>query len=86
MRVLERNGKISSIETNTHTINEYEEFRIAPDWNYESDFDNLINPLNNRKVKNNQILFYNWRIPSSDTFEILYGIWILRDVQKKLWI
>ncbi|MBQ9159770.1 MAG: virulence RhuM family protein [Methanobrevibacter sp.] len=43
--LLEGKGKVSSIEAKTHAINEYKEFRIDQDRNYESDFDNLIKTI-----------------------------------------
>ena len=43
--LLEGKGKVSSIEAKTHAINEYNEFRIDQDRNYESDFDNLIKSI-----------------------------------------
>lgn len=45
LHLLEGKGKVSSIEAKTHAINEYKEFRIDQDKNYESDFDNLIKSI-----------------------------------------
>ena len=43
--LLEGKGKVSSVEAKAHAINEYNEFRIDQDRNYESDFDNLIKSI-----------------------------------------
>ena len=43
--LLEGKGKVSSDEAKAHAINEYKEFRIDQDRNYESDFDNLIKSI-----------------------------------------
>ena len=43
--LLEGKGKVSAVEAKAHAINEYKEFRIDQDRNYESDFDNLIKSI-----------------------------------------
>lgn len=43
--LLEGKGKISSDVAKDHAINEYKEFRIDHDRNYESNFDNLIKSI-----------------------------------------
>ena len=43
--LLEGKGKVSAVEAKAHAINEYNEFRIDQDRNYESDFDNLIKSI-----------------------------------------
>ena len=43
--LLEGKGKVSAVEAKAHAINEYKEFRIEQDKNYESDFDNLIKSI-----------------------------------------
>lgn len=49
--LLKGKGKVSSDEAKAHAINEYKEFRIDPDRNYESDFDNLIKSIKRLKGK-----------------------------------
>ena len=39
---LENKGKISSDDARTHALNEYKEFRIVQDRDYQSDFDQMI--------------------------------------------
>ena len=43
--LLEGKGKVSAVEVKAHAINEYNEFRIDQDRNYESDFDKLIKSI-----------------------------------------
>ena len=62
--LLEGKGKVSAVEAKAHGINEYKEFRINQDRNYESDLDNLIKSIKQLKVKNNIYL----RIPHSGYF------------------
>ena len=49
--LLEVKGKVSSDEAKAHAINEYKEFRINQDRNYESNFDNLIKSIKRLKGK-----------------------------------
>ena len=49
---LDLKGKISAIEAKNHAINEYKEFRINQDRNYESDFDKLIKSIKQLESKN----------------------------------
>ena len=49
--LLEGKGKVSAIEAKTYAINEYDEFRVTQDRNYESDFDNLLKSIKQMKGK-----------------------------------
>ena len=49
--LLEGKGKISAVEAKAYAINEYKEFRINQDKNYESDFDNLIKSIKRMEGK-----------------------------------
>ena len=48
---LENKGKISSIDAKNHAINEYKEFRVVQDRDYQSDFDQMI--IDVRKIECN---------------------------------
>ena len=47
----EGKGKVSAIEAKTYVINEYNEFRVTQDINYESDFDKLIKSIKQMENK-----------------------------------
>lgn len=49
--LLEGKGKVSAIEAKTYAINEYNEFRVTQDINYESDFDKLIKSIKQMENK-----------------------------------
>ena len=49
--LLEGKGKVSAIEAKTYVINEYDEFRVTQDRNYESDFDKLIKSIKQMESK-----------------------------------
>ena len=49
--LLEGKGKVSAIEAKTYAINEYDEFRVTQDRNYESDFDKLIKSIKQMENK-----------------------------------
>lgn len=49
--LLEGKGKVSAIEAKTYAINEYNEFRVTQDRNYESDFDKLIKSIKQMENK-----------------------------------
>ena len=49
--LLEGKGKVSAIEAKTYAINEYKDFRVTQDRNYESDFDKLIKSIKQMENK-----------------------------------
>ena len=49
--LLEGKGKVSAIEAKTYAINEYKDFRVTQDRNYESDFDKLIKSIKQMESK-----------------------------------